>query len=98
MISHGLFRLTNLLEREDKCNPVSLTAWKDSTPLGVDFKNLKQKHMTSIIFWTAIAITHVVNARLWKVEPTSFWYKSSWFFIGFSIACLMYFIGEYVSH
>jgi hypothetical protein len=60
--------------------------------------NLKQKHMTSIIFWAAIAITHVVNARIWRVEPTSFWYKSSWFFIGFSIACLMYFIGEYVSH
>ena len=54
--------------------------------------------MTSIIFWAAIAITHVVNARLWEKEPTSFWYKSSWFFIGFSIACLMYFIGEYVSH
>jgi len=25
-----LFRLTNLFEREDPCNPVSLTAWKDS--------------------------------------------------------------------
>jgi hypothetical protein len=33
-----LFRLTNLLEREDPCNPVSLAAWKDSTPLGVNLK------------------------------------------------------------
>jgi hypothetical protein len=38
MISQSLFRLTNLLEREDPCNPLSLTAWKDSTPLGVNLE------------------------------------------------------------
>jgi hypothetical protein len=54
--------------------------------------------MTSIIFWAAIAITHIANARMWKKEPTSFWYKSSWFFIGFSIACLINAIGTYVSN
>jgi len=54
--------------------------------------------MGSIIFWAAIAITNIVNAKLWKDEPTSFWYKSSWFFIGFSIACLINAIGAYVSN
>jgi len=54
--------------------------------------------MTSIIFWAVIAITNIVNAKLWKKEPTSFWYKSSWFFIGYSTLATLHAIGEYVSH
>jgi len=53
--------------------------------------------MTSIIFWAAMAITHGVNARLWKCEPKSFWYKSSWFFLGLSTMATLYWIGEYFS-
>ena len=91
-----LFRLTNLLEREDKCNPVSLTAWKDSTPLGVNLKNLKQKHMISIIGWALLTGLHALNIRLHKDEQKGFWYKTSWFFLGWSSLSLLYAIGDLI--
>ena len=54
--------------------------------------------MGSIIFWAAMVVVHSINARLWKNEPTSFWYKSSWFFIGVSTMATLHHIGEYLSH
>lgn len=52
--------------------------------------------MTSIIFWAAMVIVHAVNARVWKKEPTNFWYKLSWFFIGWSTMSLIYAIGDII--
>ena len=52
--------------------------------------------MTNIIFWIAILITNVVNAQVWKNEPKSFWYKLSWFYIGWSALATLYAIGDYV--
>jgi hypothetical protein len=52
--------------------------------------------MGSIIFWAAMAVTHGVNARVWRNEPKSFWYKLSWFFLGWSSLSLLYAIGDYV--
>jgi hypothetical protein len=54
--------------------------------------------MGSIIFWVAMIIVHAVNARVWKDKPTNFWYKLSWFFIGWSVLGTIYAISEYVSH
>ena len=54
--------------------------------------------MTTIIFWAAILITNVVNTQVWKNEPKSFWYKLSWFFVGWSTLATLYYIGEYLSH
>ena len=52
--------------------------------------------MTNIIFWASMVIVHVVNARVWKDKPTSFWYKLAWFFIGWSALGTLYAISEYV--
>ena len=52
--------------------------------------------MTNIIFWIAILITNVVNAQVWKDEPKSFWYKLSWFFIGWSSLSLLYAISDLI--
>jgi hypothetical protein len=54
--------------------------------------------MISIIGWALLVCLHIHNLQAWKDEPKSFWYKSSWFFIGFSIACLINAIGAYVSN
>ena len=54
--------------------------------------------MGNIIFWAAILITNVVNTQVWKNEPKSFWYKLSWFFVGWSTLATLYYIGEYLSH
>lgn len=53
--------------------------------------------MTNIIFWAAMVIVHGVNARLWKTEPTNFWYKLSWFFIGWCSFATLHYIGEYLT-
>ncbi len=53
--------------------------------------------MTSIIIWVFITIVHIVNARLLKKEPTNFWYKSSWFFTGWSTLATLYSIVEYIN-
>ena len=52
--------------------------------------------MGSIIFWAAMIVVHVVNAQVWKQESKSFWYKLSWFFIGWSVLSTLYAIGDYV--
>jgi len=52
--------------------------------------------MGSIIFWASMVITNSVNAKLWKDEPTSFWYKSAWFFIGLSTYATIDAIVEYI--
>ena len=54
--------------------------------------------MGSIIFWAAMVAVHAVNARVWRKEPTNFWYKLSWFFIGWSVLGTIHAISEYVSH
>lgn len=54
--------------------------------------------MGSIIFWAAMIVVHSVNARVWKNEPTNFWYKLSWFFIGWSAFATLHYIGEYLSY
>jgi len=53
--------------------------------------------MGSIIFWAAIAITHGVNTRIWRNEPKSFWYKLSWFFVGWSTFATLHYIGVYLT-
>jgi hypothetical protein len=52
--------------------------------------------MISIIGWALATGLHALNARLWKKEPTNFWYKLSWFFLGWSSLALLYAIGDYV--
>ena len=54
--------------------------------------------MGSIIFWAAMTVVHSVNARVWKNDPTNFWYKLSWFFIGWSAFATLHYIGEYLSY
>ena len=53
--------------------------------------------MTNIIFWAAILITNVVNTQLWKDEPKSFWYKLSWFFVGWATLATLYAISDYLT-
>jgi len=50
--------------------------------------------MISIIGWTLLTGLHALNIRLCKDEPKSFWYKSSWFFLGWSSLALLYAIGD----
>lgn len=52
--------------------------------------------MTNIIFWAAMSITHAVNTQVWKTEPTNFWYKLSWFLLGWSVLSTVYSIYDYV--
>ena len=52
--------------------------------------------MGNIIFWTTMVVLHSVNARVWKQELANFWYKLSWFFIGWSASTTLHYIGEYV--
>jgi hypothetical protein len=53
--------------------------------------------MANIIFWASMIIVHIINARLWKKEPTSFWYKLSWFLMGWCAFATLHYIGEYLS-
>jgi len=53
--------------------------------------------MTNIIFWASMVIVHGINARLWKTEPTNFWYKLSWFFMGWCAFATLHYIGEYLT-
>jgi hypothetical protein len=52
--------------------------------------------MISIIGWALLTGLHALNLYTWKDEPKSFWYKSSWFFLGWSSLALLYAIGDYV--
>ena len=53
--------------------------------------------MISIIGWALLTGLHALNLYTWKDEPKSFWYKSSWFFLGLSTMATIYWIGEYFS-
>lgn len=50
--------------------------------------------MISIIGWALLTGLHALNLHTWKDEPKSFWYKSSWFFLGWSSLALLYAIGD----
>lgn len=58
--------------------------------------NLKQKHMTSIIGWALLTGLHALNIRLHRDEQKGFWYKTSWFFLGWSSLSLLYAIGDFI--
>jgi hypothetical protein len=50
--------------------------------------------MISIIGWTLVTGLHALNLHLYKDEPKGFWYKTSWFFLGWSSLSLLYAIGD----
>jgi len=50
--------------------------------------------MISIIGWALVTGLHALNIRLYKDEPKGFWYKTSWFFLGWSSLSLLYAIGD----
>lgn len=50
--------------------------------------------MISIIGWALLTGLHAYNLHVWKDEPKTFWYKSSWFFLGWSSLSLIYAIGD----
>jgi hypothetical protein len=50
--------------------------------------------MISIIGWALLVALHTHNLQAWKDEPKGFWYKSSWFFLGWSSLSLLYAIGD----
>ena len=50
--------------------------------------------MISIIGWALLTGLHIHNLHLYKNEPKGFWYKSSWFFLGWSTLALLYAIGD----
>ena len=52
--------------------------------------------MGSIIGWALCVALHIHNSQAWKDEPKGFWYKSSWFFLGWSSLALLYAISDYV--
>jgi hypothetical protein len=57
----------------------------------------KQKHMTSIIGWALLTSLHALNIYLYKDKPKGFWYKSSWFFLGWSSLSLIYAISDVIA-
>ena len=52
--------------------------------------------MISIIGWALLTGLHALNIRLYKDNPKGFWYKSSWFFLGWSTLSLIYAIGDVI--
>lgn len=52
--------------------------------------------MISIIGWALLTGLHALNLHLYKNKPKGFWYKLSWFFIGWSVLGTIYAISEYV--
>ena len=50
--------------------------------------------MISIIGWALVTGLHALNLYLYKDEPKKFWYKTSWFFLGWSSLSLLYAIGD----
>ena len=53
--------------------------------------------MISIIGWALLVCLHIHNLQTWKDEPKTFWYKSSWFFLGWSSLSLLYNIGDLIA-
>jgi hypothetical protein len=50
--------------------------------------------MISIIGWALLTGLHMLNIRLYNDKPKGFWYKASWFFLGWSSLSLLYAIGD----
>jgi hypothetical protein len=53
--------------------------------------------MISIIGWALLTGLHALNTHLYNDKPKGFWYKSSWFFLGWSSLSLIYAIGDVIS-
>jgi hypothetical protein len=52
--------------------------------------------MISIIGWALLTGLHTLNIHLYKDKPKGFWYKASWFFLGWSSLSLIYAIGDMI--
>jgi hypothetical protein len=52
--------------------------------------------MISIIGWALLTGLHALNIHLYNDKPKGFWYKASWFFLGWSSLSLIYAIGDVI--